>query len=187
MSTLQLPPNTTLEPTTATRLTTTTSTAYSIVLSRFRNLVPPFPKGLLDGSTKDRSTFEATTNTAIGPQGFVLFHEFNHGSWIRVFSDPCTVNPGGDNGPNKGLGLHRLIFGNPLIAITMIREDVEAGLYVPIEMLLVELDGGGTKCVAQLPSGLIAGHKGGNENQKLVEAVAFLDGKLMDLIGDLMK
>lgn len=69
----------------------------------------------------------------------------------------------------------------------MIREDVEAGLYVPIEMLLMETEEGGAKCIAQLPSGLIAGHEAGTSNENLVKAVAELDRKLLGLIEELMK
>ena len=73
------------------------------------------------------------------------------------------------------------------MAITMIREDVEAGLHAPIEMLLLETEAGGARCVAQLPSSLIAGHEGGKGNEELVEAVGKLDGLLLNLIGELMK
>ncbi len=69
----------------------------------------------------------------------------------------------------------------------MIREDVEAGLYVPIEMILVETEDGGAKCIAQLPSGLMAGHEAGRGNKKLVEAAEALDGKMLRLIEELMK
>ena len=69
----------------------------------------------------------------------------------------------------------------------MIRQDVEAGLHAPIEMLLMEMEDGGAKCVAQLPSGLIAAHEGGRGNGELVKAVAELDRKLLGLIEALMK
>jgi exonuclease V len=69
----------------------------------------------------------------------------------------------------------------------MLSEDVEAGLYVPIELLLLETENGAAKCVAQLPSGLIAGHEAGTSNQRLVKAVAELDQKLLGLIEELMK
>jgi len=146
----------------------------------------------------NRAGIETLINQAVGRHGFVLFYEINHGAWIRKFpSSPSTTTVDNDNdevdidiiskkSPNYGRSLHRFIFGNPLIAITMIREDVEAGLHVPIELLLVETADGGTRCVAQLPSGLIAGHGGAARNEKLVEAVRVLDGKLIKLVGDLM-
>ena len=60
----------------------------------------------------------------IGESGFMIFSEIDHGAWIAHF------------------GIHqravRLIFGNPLIAITMLRHDITAGLFVPVELLLTE-------------------------------------------------
>jgi hypothetical protein len=91
------------------------------------------------------------------------FGEFNHGSWIRLY------NVGG------GLKLKRVILGNPLIAITMIQHVVNAGLYVPVELLLRELEGGeGTQVIYFLPSSLIAGVNG---DEKLGAAARELDRK----------
>ena len=118
--------NITSEPFSGTRLTATTSTPYSTVLSRFRDLVPPVSRAIFQ--QRDREAFE----------------------------------------------------------VTMIKEDVEAGLCVPVELLLVGTEDGGTRCVAQLPSGLIAGHEKGKQNERLVQAVDVLDKKLLALIADLM-
>jgi hypothetical protein len=74
--------------------------------------------------------------------------EFNHGFWLPLF------------GLSQGLGLKRLILGNPLIAITMLQYDLTAGLTVPPELLVRELsadEGGGMELVYQLPSALNAG------------------------------
>jgi hypothetical protein len=35
----------------------------------------------------------------------------------------------------------RVILGNPLIAITMLRHDLTAGLFAPVELLLLEEEG----------------------------------------------
>ena len=86
-----------------------------------------------------------------------------------------------------GRGLFRFIFGNPLIAISMIREDVEAGLHVPIECCFVEQDDGGTKMIMMMPGGLVAGHEGGRENERLREAVGGLEGKVLNLVAQVMK
>ena len=182
----QLPPNITSEPISATRLTSTTSTPFSEIITRFRTLVPPLPKTPPPPPPppKTRSTYETAINSAVGAHGFLLFNEYNHGRWINLF--PSSNDPN-DKGPNDGRGMIRFIFGNNLIAITMIQEDVEAGLCVPIEMLLLETVNGGAKCVAQLPSGLMAGHEAGKSNEKLVAAAQALDGKLLKLIEDLMK
>jgi hypothetical protein len=66
----------------------------------------------------------------VGTSGFMLFAEIDHGGWIARFGIKPRVL--------------RLIFGNLLIAITMIRDDTLAGLFVPVEMLLVGAPDGGT-------------------------------------------
>ena len=50
----------------------------------------------------------------------------------------------------------RWIFGNPLIAITMIRHDLTAGLFAPVEILVTEAeDGRGTTITYVRPSSLM--------------------------------
>jgi uncharacterized protein (DUF302 family) len=74
----------------------------------------------------------------------------------------------------------RLIFGNPLIAITMMRDDVTAGLFAPVEALLIEHEGAkGCAVVYVLPSTLIA-----SSNPVLLPAARDLDDKVDDLIRD---
>jgi uncharacterized protein (DUF302 family) len=169
------------EKTAATRLTASTTTPFATIKSRFHQLVPSINVASLLNNL-DRATFESTVGSQIGPHGFALFYTVDHSKWIQFY--PTSDAP---KGPHHGRALVRFIFGNPLLAITMIREDVEAGLYVPIELLLMETEEGGAKCVAQLPSGLIAGHEGGTSNESLVKAVAELDRKLLGLIDELMQ
>jgi uncharacterized protein (DUF302 family) len=74
----------------------------------------------------------------------------------------------------------RIILGNPLIAITMLRHDMKAGLFVPVELLVVEVnaEGGGVDLVYHLPSALIS--DGNNPN--LEAAAQKLDEKLEKLV-----
>lgn len=75
----------------------------------------------------------------------------------------------------------RIILGNPLIAITMLKHDMTAGLAVPVELLVLEKKGG-VDLVYQLPSALIAGL---NQDENLVSAVEALDRKLEKLVQDI--
>jgi hypothetical protein len=175
--------NTTTEPTSGTRLTLTSTTSYSTIVTRFRTLVPQIPTPL------DRTSLEAFTqqiSAALGPHGYARFHEYNHGAWISLFPSNKNTAASEDIGPNKGLGLHRFVIGNPLIAITMIREDVEAGLHLPIDLLFIETEDRRAKCVLQLPSGLIAGHERGQKNERLLDAVRALDRKVLALLEEVM-
>lgn len=170
-------PSITEEPSKGTRITITSSTKFSSVVDRFRQLVPPAPTFTAEGHT--RETFELQVNRAVGPFGFTRFLEINHGDWIPLFLSTSESTDRGLNGDRQVL---RIIFGNPLIAITMIREDVDAGLHVPVEVLFVEQGDAGTRAVLQLPSGLIAGHERGARNEKLVKAAKVLDSKALELI-----
>jgi uncharacterized protein (DUF302 family) len=71
--------------------------------------------------------------------------EFNHGGWVPLF------------GVGEGMKSKRIILGNPLIAITMLKHDMTTGLAVPVELLVLEKKGGGVNLIYQLPSALIAG------------------------------
>ncbi len=73
----------------------------------------------------------------------------------------------------------RMIFGNPLIAITMIRHDITAGLFVPVELLLFEnASGDGSTVIYDLPSSLMAIER----NPALRDAAQELDRKLQTLV-----
>ena len=84
-------------------------------------------------------------------------------------------------GVGDGLKSKRIILGNPLIAITMLKHDLTAGLSVPVELLVLERKEGGVDVIYQLPSALIAGL---SRDEELLSAVAELDRKFEKLIRD---
>jgi uncharacterized protein (DUF302 family) len=76
--------------------------------------------------------------------------------------------------------MKRIILGNPLIAITMLKRELTAGLSVPVEILVMEKEKNvGTEVAYNLPSSLIAGF---NKDEELLAAVKILDGKLEGLV-----
>ena len=80
--------------------------------------------------------------------------------------------------------MKRIILGNPLIAITMLKRDLTAGLFVPIEILVAQKEkAGGTEVIYTLPSCLIADL---NRDEELVHAVKALDEKLEALVRDIL-
>jgi uncharacterized protein (DUF302 family) len=109
------------------------------------------------------AAYEGKVQTFVGPSGFMLFASFNHGGWI------------------KKAGIHRqalrLIIGNPLIAITMLRHDVTAGLFAPVELLLTDEVGGGSALTYVVPSSLMVVEP----NPPLAAAAYDLDAKLAAL------
>jgi uncharacterized protein (DUF302 family) len=73
----------------------------------------------------------------------------------------------------------RWIFGNPVIAYTMLKHDVAAGLFAPIEFLLVEKESGrGATLIYDQPSSLMVIE----ENPPLLEAAQALDRKFAALV-----
>ena len=108
-------------------------------------------------------SYQETVETYVGPSGFMLFGLFNHGGWIKKEGIDRKVL--------------RVIIGNPLIAITMLRHDVTAGLFAPVELLLVEEDNGRSSLIYVQPSSLMVVET----NPPLLAAARELDAKLASL------
>lgn len=109
--------------------------------------------------------FESEARKFIPESGFVIFEEIDHGAWLQRYG------PG-----RKNL---RWLFGNPVIAVTMIRHDATAGLFVPVELLFTENAGGeGCTITYVVPSSLIAI----DDNPPLLTAARRLDDKLEALM-----
>lgn len=101
----------------------------------------------------------------VGKSGFILFAEIDHGGWLRKF------------GINRRSV--RWILGNPLIAITMIRHDITAGLFAPVELLVTEAeDKRGATVTYMRPSSLMVIE----DNPRLLEAAKALDTKYHALV-----
>ena len=98
----------------------------------------------------------------MGPSGFSLA-TIDHGAWIKKVGIRRKVL--------------RLIIGNPTIAITMLRHDLTAGLFAPVELILIEEGDGGRSLTYVRPSSLMVVEK----NDALLDAAKQLDSKLQAL------
>jgi uncharacterized protein (DUF302 family) len=115
-------------------------------------------------SSKD---FDAeVTRRFVGPSGFMVFAKIEHSTWISRY------------GINRRV--LRIILGNPLFAITMMREDISAGLFAPVEVLLVENESGSTLYFVR-PSTLMVTV----DNPPLQAAAIELDRKLELLVSSI--
>ena len=145
------------------RLTLRTKVPFEEVLARFRaqvgNANVPDILRLAAECPNEHTYAKEIEARYVGKSGFMLFAEINHGGWIARFGIQRRVL--------------RLIFGNPLIAITMIREDISAGLFVPVELLLVDAPDGGTALTYIQPSTLIAIDHDNAALRTAAEALAF--------------
>ena len=108
-------------------------------------------------------SFEQKVQSHVGPSGFMLFATFDHGAWIRKTGIDRKVL--------------RVVIGNPLIAITMLRHDVTAGLFAPVELLITEEDDGHSALTYVVPSSLMVVEP----NEPLRTAALELDAKLSAL------
>jgi hypothetical protein len=108
---------------------------------------------------------ERSLKPFIGESAFMLFYEVDHSKWLPLYGITQKAT--------------RLIFGNQLVAITMIRHGIEASFFVPVELLLFENDrGDGSSIIYDLPSSLMQAKR----NPELLTAAQALDAKFEDLV-----
>ncbi|OBJ14842.1 DUF302 domain-containing protein [Mycobacterium sp. 1245801.1] len=122
----------------------------------------PVPINDIATSTGDWDSYRERVESRVGPSGFMLFGLVDHGAWI--------TKAGIDR---RAL---RVILGNPLIAITMLRHDVTAGLFAPVELLILE-EGSASSLTYVKPSSLMVVEA----NPELLSAAEKLDAKLAAL------
>jgi uncharacterized protein (DUF302 family) len=120
----------------------------------------PLPINELAAKFESWDSYKKEIEAHVGPSGFSLFATIDHGAWIKKVGIR-----------RKAL---RFIIGNPTIAITMLRHDLTAGLFAPVEMILVEERGGHCSLTYVRPSSLMVVEK----NDALLDAAKQLDAKL---------
>lgn len=126
----------------------------------------PVPINDIATSSDGWESYRQRVESHVGPSGFMLFALLDHGAWIRKAGIDRKAT--------------RVILGNPLIAITMLRHDVTAGLFAPVEMLLVEEGEGHSSLIYVKPSSLMAV----DPNPELISAAEVLDAKLAALVSN---
>jgi uncharacterized protein (DUF302 family) len=124
----------------------------------------PVPIDELPQTVDGWDAYQQLVEPHVGPSGFMFFAQFDHGGWIKHAGIDRKVL--------------RVIIGNPLIAITMLRHDVTAGLFAPVELLLQEEDGGRSSVTYVRPSSLMVV----DTNAPLLAAAEDLDSKLAALV-----
>lgn len=112
---------------------------------------------------EDWDSFAAEITHHLGSSEFMLMHLIDHGGWLQT----AGIN-------RKAL---RAILGNPLIAITMLRHDLTAGLFAPVELLILEEDDNRSSLTYVRPSSLMVV----DDNPPLRAAALVLDEKLAAL------
>lgn len=113
---------------------------------------------------QDWESFAAEITRHLRSSEFMLMHLIDHGGWL----DTAGIN-------RKAL---RAILGNPLIAITILRHDLTAGLFAPVELLILEEDDNSSSLTYIKPSSLMVV----DDNEPLQTAARALDEKLAALV-----
>jgi uncharacterized protein (DUF302 family) len=114
-------------------------------------------------ATDDWQSYQDKVEPLAGPSEFMLFSLIDHGAWITKAGIDRKVM--------------RVVLGNPLIAITMLRHDVTAGLFAPVELLVVDEGEGRSSLTYVKPSSLMVIEN----NPELLPAAKELDAKLAAL------
>ncbi|CAB3751663.1 DUF302 domain-containing protein [Paraburkholderia solisilvae] len=155
-----------IEQITVDHVTISTKRSFDEVVNAFESLVG---SAEIDGLSSmaeratDKADFEKRVTATLGSSGLTRFITFDHGQWAAL-----------EGHPHK---MRMYVIGNPLIAITMIRHDIGAGLDVPVRVAIYETTNGETRFMYNKPSTLMSGLK----NAALHEAALKLDAKLLAL------
>jgi uncharacterized protein (DUF302 family) len=180
-------------PITASRVTFKTTTSFAVVESRLVASIrrpsgaPAWPEiaKQIPKTPSAKPAFISGVEQVLGPHGFMEFWSVDHGAWLPIYAPPTSVS----KVDGRALKCKRFVLGNPLIAITMLEHDLNAGLFVPVELLIAEdedgKEGEGCRVLYMLPSGLVAGYEGASK--ELVDAARKLDAKLEILVQDITR
>jgi uncharacterized protein (DUF302 family) len=127
-------------------------------------LLGRFDPNSLRGLDADPQSVEERLKASEGEEGLMLFDVQDHGQLLNVYRTPKKAK--------------QYVLGNPLIAITMTRHDIRAGLYAPLRMFVYESGGRRAQVEYDQPSSLF----GQFGNPDVTSVAQSLDAKLRNLI-----
>ena len=108
--------------------------------------------------------WEESLEELMGSSGFGRAFSMDHGRWLGFYGTSAKVK--------------KYLFGNPIVAETLLRHDSRAGQHVPLSLVIYE-DAEGHGCVAyDLPSSIL----GFIDNPELHDAAAALDAKVISFM-----
>src|SRR5580658_4571036 len=127
-----------------------TQRGFEEVVRTFEAALGSVEDGALTGiaaSSRSAAEFEERVRSREGSSGFMRFLTVDHGGWMSHYG--------------SGARSRMYTIGNPLIAQTMLRHSVAAGLNVPIRLLIYEdiergTTGVTTRLAYDLPSSLMS-------------------------------
>jgi uncharacterized protein (DUF302 family) len=123
-----------------------------------------FESSLLEGLDTDPGAVKERIKKAAGGEDLMLFSIRDHGKLLNILGCPQKAK--------------QYVLGNPLIAATMTRHDIRAGLYAPLRMLVYGADDQSTRIEFDRPSSLFEQF----DNPDIMTVARSLDTKLLNLI-----
>lgn len=162
----------TTESFTAQHLESVSAHPFGVTVERFEAAT-----GILDGATfireatasADAKDFAKRIHAYESTSGFMRFQLFDHGGWLGLYGIQAKCR--------------LYILGNPLIAETMLRHDIRAGLNVPVRLIIYETKAGEARLGYDLPSSLMSPLR----NADVTAAAEKLDAKLAALVEHVTK
>lgn len=143
---------------------------YDHLIAALRAEVGERPESITELPTvffDDWGTFSTEITRHLGSSEFMLMHLIDHGEWLQT----AGIN-------RRAL---RVVLGNPLISVTMLRHDLTAGLFAPVELLVLEEDNNRSSLTYIKPSSQMVIE----DNPPLQAAAEALDEKLAALTAKL--
>jgi hypothetical protein len=121
-----------------------TPTPFEEVVRRLEQATGLFDPAVIENLVRRRapeSTVVDAVSAMVGKSGFMRFARFDHGQILSLLGE-------------HAVGV-RFLIGHPLIAASMTRHAIGAGLYAPLSLLIAEDPKGGTNLEYDIPSGLL--------------------------------
>jgi uncharacterized protein (DUF302 family) len=146
------------------------SSTYEALVEAFERVTGEGEHGelerALDAATSAQD-WETSLGTLMGDSGFGRAFAMDHGRWLGFSGTSAKAT--------------KYLYGNPVVAGTILRHDVRTSLQVPLSLLIFE-DADGHGCMAyDVPSSLM-GHL---DDPRLREAAAALDAKVAAFVEEL--
>lgn len=141
--------------------------SYEEVLAAFETAVGDAEHGEVNealNAVDNAEDWERAMTALFGPAGFVRVFSLDHGRWLGFYGTAAKAR--------------KYIYGNPVVAETMLRHDLRGGLQVPLSIMIWEDGDGLARISYDLPSSTM----GFIDDPALAEAARALDAKLIAFV-----
>lgn len=115
-------------------------------------------------AAENREDWEREITACFGPSGMLRFFSVDHGRWMGFYGHQLKAK--------------KYVYGNPLIAETLMRYDIRFGLQAPNQLMVYEDADGYARVTYDLPSSLF-NFIGNND---LTRTAAGLDAKVAQFV-----